>query len=86
MVDLIIGMKRLTKVLMDGGGGLNIMYAKTLDAMGIERGTFQGVVARKQAMPLEQIDLPITFEDPSNYRMETLTFEVVEFHGFYHAI
>ena len=36
MVDLIIGTKRLTKVLMDGGSGLNIMYAKTLDAMGID--------------------------------------------------
>jgi hypothetical protein len=28
---------RLTKVLMDGGSGLNIMYTKTLDAMGIIR-------------------------------------------------
>ena len=28
----------------------------------------------------------ITFKDPSNYRMETLTFEVVGFHGTYHAI
>ena len=37
-------------------------------------------------MPLGQIDLPITFGDPSNYRMETLTFEVVGFHGTYHAI
>ena len=37
MVDPIIGTKRLTKVLMDRGSGLNIMYAKTLDAMGIDR-------------------------------------------------
>ena len=37
-------------------------------------------------MPLEQIDLPITFGDPSNYRTETLTFEVVGFHGTYHTI
>ena len=35
MVDPIISMKRLTKVLMDGGSDLNIMYAETLDAMGI---------------------------------------------------
>jgi hypothetical protein len=35
VVDLIIGNTRLTKVLMDGGNGLNIMYAETLDAMGI---------------------------------------------------
>ena len=30
-------MKQLTKVLMDGGSGLNIMFAKTLDATGIDR-------------------------------------------------
>jgi hypothetical protein len=30
MVDLIVGTKQLTKVLMDGGSGLNIMYAETL--------------------------------------------------------
>ena len=33
MVDPIIGTKRLTKVLMDGGSNLNIMYVETLDAM-----------------------------------------------------
>ena len=37
-------------------------------------------------MPLGQIVLPITFGDPTNYRTETLTFEVVGFHGTYHAI
>ena len=30
--------------------------------------------------------MPITFGDPSNNRIETLTFEVVGFHGTYHAI
>ena len=37
VVDPIIGTKWVTKVLMDGGSDLNIMYAKTLDAMGIGR-------------------------------------------------
>ena len=37
-------------------------------------------------MPLGWIDLPITFGDLSNYRMETLTFEVVWFPKTYHAI
>ena len=36
-VYMIISMKRLTKVLMDGGSGLNIMYAKTLNTIGIDR-------------------------------------------------
>ena len=59
MVDPIIGPKRLTKVLMDGGSGLNIMYAKTLDEMGVDRtclrptrAPFHGIVPKKQAMPL----------------------------------
>jgi hypothetical protein len=37
VVDPIVGTKRLTKVLMDGGNSLNIMYAETLDAMGTDR-------------------------------------------------
>ena len=41
---------------------------------------------RKQVVPLGQIDLPITFGDPTNYRTKTLTFEVVGFQGTYHAI
>ena len=93
MVDPIIGMKWLTKVLMDRGSGLNIMYAKTLDAMGIDRSRirsteapFHVIMLGKQAMLLGQIDLPITFGGPSNYRTETLTFEVVGFHETYHAV
>ena len=92
MVDPIVP-KWLTKVLMDGGSGLNIMYAKMLDEMGIDRtrlhptrAPFHGIMPGKQAMPLRQIDLPITFEDPFNYRMETVTFEVVGFPETYHAI
>ena len=93
VVDLIIGTKRLTKVLMDGGSGLNIMYAEMLDAMGIDRAhirptgaPFHGIVPGKQAMPLGQINLSITFGSPSNYRTEILTFEVVGFHRTYQAI
>ena len=93
VVDLIVGIKCLPKVLMDGGSGLNIMYVETLDTMGIDRARvrpteapFHDIVPRKQAMPLGQVNLPVTFGGPSNYRMETLTFEVVGFHRTYHAI
>ena len=64
-----------------------------LDAMGIDRARvqptgapFHGIEPRKQALPLGQLDLPVTFGGSSNYRIETLTFEVVGFHGTYHAI
>jgi hypothetical protein len=93
IVNPIVGTKWLTKVIMDGGSGLNIMYAETLDAMGIDRAhirpigaPFHSIMPRKQAKPHGQIDLPITFGTPSNYRMETLTFEVVGFHRTYHAV
>ncbi|XP_066392212.1 uncharacterized protein [Miscanthus floridulus] len=86
-------MKWLTKVQMDGGSGLNIMYVETHDAMGVDRARiqptrapFHGIVPRKQAMPLGQNDFPITFRGPSNYRTETIAFEVVGFHKTYHAI
>jgi len=36
VVDPIINMKQLSKVMMDGGSSLNIMYTKTLDSMGID--------------------------------------------------
>ena len=93
IVDPIIDPKWLTKVLMDGGSSLNIMYAKTLDEMGVDRtnlrptrAPFHGIVPGKQAMPLGQIDLPVTFGDQSNYRTETLTFDMVGFSGTFHAI
>jgi hypothetical protein len=37
-------------------------------------------------LPLEKIDLPVTFGDVRNFRTETLTFEVAGFSGTYHAI
>ena len=54
MVDPIIGTKQLTKVLMDGGSGHNIMYIEMLSAMSIDRARirptgapFHGIVPRK---------------------------------------
>jgi hypothetical protein len=46
---------------------------------------FHGIVSGKQALPLRQIDLSITFGDPSNFRKDP-TFEVVGFRGTYHAV
>jgi hypothetical protein len=93
VVDPIIANTRLTKVLMDGGSSLNIIYAQTLDLLGIERtrlqpsvGGFHGVVLRKRAEPVGRVDLPVYFGTPTNFRKETLTFEVVRFHGTYHTI
>jgi hypothetical protein len=93
VVDPVIGNARLTKVLMDGGSSLNIIYAETLGLLEIDLSTiradaapFHGIVPRKRVLPLGQLDLPICFGTPSNFRRETLTFEVVRFRGTYHAV
>jgi hypothetical protein len=85
--------RRIHRVLMDGGSGINVLYASMLDDMGIPRSAlrpstapFHGVVPGIEALPLGQIDLPVTFGDVRNFRTEILTFEVVGFSGMYHAI
>jgi hypothetical protein len=85
--------RRIHKVLMDKGSEINVLYVSTLDEMGIPRSAlrpstapFHGVVPGIEALPLGQIDLPITFGDTRNFCTETLTFEVVGFSGTYHAI
>ena len=47
---------------------------------------FHGVMLGTQAYPLGQIDMPVMFGDCANFRLEVLTFEVVDFPGSYHAI
>jgi hypothetical protein len=78
---------------MDGGSSLNILYVHTLRLMGIgldqlrpSTTPFHGVAPSKRVQPLGQIDLPVWFGTQTNFRKETLTFEVVGFRGTYHAI
>jgi hypothetical protein len=69
------------------------MYLDTFEGLGLgwdllktSPHPFYRVVPGKQPIPLRQINLPITFGDASNYRIETLTFEVADFSGPYHVI
>jgi hypothetical protein len=93
VVDPVIGNIRLTKVFMDGGNSLNIIYAETLGLLQIDLSSiragaapFHGIIPRKRVQPLGHLDLPVCFGTPSNFRKETLTFEVVGFRGTYHAV
>jgi hypothetical protein len=93
VVNPIIGNVRLTKVLMDGGNSLNIIYAETLGLLRIDlslvragAAPFHRIIPGKRVQPLGQLDLPVCFGTPSNFRRETLTFEVVGFRGTYHAM
>jgi hypothetical protein len=93
VVDPVIGNARFSKVLKNGGSSLNILYVHTLLLLGIgldqlrpSTTPFHGVAPGKCVQPLGQIDLPVWFGAPGNYRKEMLTFEVVGFRGAYHAI
>ncbi|XP_066333846.1 uncharacterized protein [Miscanthus floridulus] len=78
---------------MDRGSGLNILYASTLDKMGIpwnsmcpSKAPFYGIMSGKEAMPLGCICLNVTFGQPDNFRKEPLTFEVVDLPSVYHTL
>jgi hypothetical protein len=93
VVDPVIGNARFSKVLMDGGSSLNILYVHTLRLLGIgldqlrpSKTSFHSIAPGKRVQPLGQIDLPVWFGTPDNFRKEMLTFEVVGFRGAYHAI
>jgi hypothetical protein len=93
VVNPVIGDVRLTKVLMDGGSSLNIIYAETLGLLRVDLSSvragatpFHGIIPGKRVQPLRQLDLPVCFGTPSNFRRETLTFEVVRFRGTYHTV
>jgi hypothetical protein len=93
VVDLVIGNARFSKVLMNGGSSLDILYAHTLQLMGIgldklrpSTTSFHGITPCKHVQPLGQIDLPVWFGTSDKFCKEMLTFEVVGFRGAYHAI
>nr|XP_051211528.1 uncharacterized protein LOC127329021 [Lolium perenne] len=83
----------ITKVFMDGGSGLNLLFTSTMKAMGItanmlqESDTgFHGIVPTLPAYPLGKLSLNVVFGKPDNFRREGLEFEVVNWKSQYHAI
>jgi hypothetical protein len=93
VVDPVIGKALFSKVLMDGGSDLNILYVHTLRLLGIGLDQLRpsmmplhGIVPGNRVQLLGQIDPPVWFGTLDNFHKETLTFEVVGFRGAYHAI
>lgn len=93
VVSPIVSKTCLTKVRMDGRGGLNHLYTRMYDSMGLSRAAIQpsdapfyGVVPIIQAVPLGQVDLPVTSTSRTTFQMEIITFEIINLPGAYHAI
>jgi hypothetical protein len=93
VVNAIIGGIKMTKVLMDGGSSINILYKGAFEKLNIEtskwhpsHSSFHGIAPRQRVMPLGMITLSVMFGDQVHYQKETLSFEVIDFKGPYHAI
>jgi hypothetical protein len=94
VLDPVVAEVRLTKVLIDGGSGLNLIFASTLRKMGMDftdmlvlsKSPFYSIVPGNAAHPLGMVVLPVTFSTRENYRTEFIKFEVANFKSSYHAI
>ena len=71
VLDAQIGGFAMTKVFMDGGSGINILFADTLRKMNHSTenlaksgNTFHGIVPGKAVYPLGTVQFPVIFGEP----------------------
>ena len=88
-----VGGYKFTKVLMDRGSSINILYYETFRRTGLtdknlktSNTVFHGVVPGKSAYPVGKIELEVAFGDEYDSRAEKLTFKVVKVRSLYHAL
>ena len=93
VLDPIIDGFHLTRVLMDGGSSLNLLYQDTVRKMGIDpsrikptKTTFKGVIPGVEAHCTGLVTLEVVFGSPDNFRSEELIFDIVPFRSGYHAL
>ena len=94
MLDPVVPGSILTRVLIDGGSGLNLLFASTITKMGIDisdklkpsKAPFYGIVPGNASTPIDTVILLVSFDTPDNYRTELIKFEVADFESSYHAI
>jgi hypothetical protein len=85
VVSAVVGGIKMTKVFMDGGSGINILY-KGAFANYVHRTSFHGIIPGQWVMPLGTITLSVTLGGQVHYRKKALSYEVIDFEGPYHAI
>ena len=93
VIDPIIDRFHLTRVPMDGGSSLNLLYQDTVRKMGIDpsrikptKTTFKGVIPGVEAHYTGSVTLEVVFGSPDNFRSEELIFDIVPFRSGYHAL
>ena len=93
VLDPIIDGFHLTRVLMDGGSSLNLLYQDKVRKMGIDhsaikptKATLRGIILGEEACCTGSNTLEVVFGSPENYRIKELNFEIVPFCSSYQAL
>jgi hypothetical protein len=81
----------VTKTLIDGGAGLNVLSVETFKTLQVPYDQLQPTkpfsgVTDGSTTPIGQIRLPVTFGDRKNYRTELINFDVANIQLPYNAI
>jgi hypothetical protein len=84
---------RFSKVLIDNGSSINIMYRDTMQKLGIKENmlepsqtTFHNIVPGLSCASMGKIRIDVMFGNRDNCRVENLMFEVVDLESPYHAL
>jgi hypothetical protein len=87
VLDSVVAEVKLTRVLIDGRSGLNLIFASTLRKIGLDlrdmlvpsKSPFYGIVPGNAAHPLGTVVLLVNFSTRENYRTEFIKFKVANF-------
>ena len=84
---------RFSRVLIDGGSSINILYKDTMEKLGIKqrqlqnsRTMFHGIVPGLSCSPIGKILIDVLFGDKDHFRRESIWFEMVDLESPYHAL
>jgi hypothetical protein len=84
---------RFSRVLIDGGSSINLLYHTSMEKLGIPaiqlkptKLTFHGIVSGHSCTPMGKIQLEVLFGEKDNHRREPIWFEGVDLNSPYHAL
>ena len=94
MDQLLRARKKLTRVLIDYGSRLNLIFASTVRKMGLNymslltssKAPFYRIVPGNSSTPIGSVTLPVTFGTEQNFRTEHIKFDVADIESSYHPI
>jgi hypothetical protein len=84
---------RFSRVLIDGGNSINLLYQSSMEKMGIPLAqlkpswlTFHGIVPGHSCTPMGRVQLEVLFGEKGNSRCETIWFDMVDISSPYHVL